>query len=71
MFQRLFSSTCRSCYYEHPYLSILAGISYITLLSVTHHNSQQQYNRAIKTELLEIKKELEKYKMVSARTDTL
>jgi hypothetical protein len=55
-------SRTRRTYYHYPYLSIAAGISYITLLSITHHNTQCHYENNMKKQYMELKNEIEEVK---------
>jgi hypothetical protein len=58
--RRFSSMTCYKCSYQH--LPLAAGIAYITLLSITHDNTQRQQERALTKQLHEIRIELEKVK---------
>ena len=58
------------CCSTYPYLTVALGISYITLFSITQHNTQTQHERAITKDLNEIKKELEMVKQTHAPLPT-
>jgi sensor domain CHASE-containing protein len=58
--RRFSSLSCHSCSYT--YLPLAAGIAYITMLSITHDNTQRQQERALTKQLHEIRVELETVK---------
>jgi hypothetical protein len=47
----LSSCSTKVCCSTYPYLTVALGISYITLFSITQHNTQTQHERAITKEL--------------------
>ena len=64
--RRFSSLPCHNCSYT--YLPLAAGIAYITMLSITHDNTQRQQERALTKQLQEIRVELETVKNQRAMT---
>jgi hypothetical protein len=67
MFRRFFSSASRMCQecnydYTHSYIVGAAAVSYITMLTITNHNTQCQQHKEIQKELQDMREEMELYK---------
>jgi hypothetical protein len=66
MFRRFFSSAlmCQRCNYNytHSYIIGAAAISYITMLTITNHNTQCQQHKEIQKDLQSMREEMELYK---------